>query len=438
MKQITNSIKYFLLITIFIVLWIPFGIKIATNEDFFPLKGDVTLPSDVTFDKEEWISGAYQQKKEEYLNACFGLRSLFVRVNNQIAFNFFKKAKANGVIIGKEDYLYEVGYINACYGKDYLGDDSITHSINRLKFISDTLNKLGKQLIVVFAPAKGSFFPEYIPDSFLPILEKTNYKTFSYKAKEAKLNVIDFNKWFLDNKNKSKYPLYPKQGVHWSTYGTALAADSLIKTIEKLRNIDAPNLVFNGVDMRQAEGVDYDVADGMNLLFHIKGFEVAYPRMQAVVDSGKTKPKVLVISDSFYWGMYNLGIANCFQGDHFWYYNKQVFPESNVKETFADDQDFASAINDHEVFVIMSTEPTIRKISWGFIERAEQFFKGTLYKKSPEEITNHNNKITELVKMIKADKKWLMDTKNRASQRNISLDSCLILEAMWQLDNSKK
>ena len=437
MKRLKDIIKHSLLFTIFIVLWTPFAIQYFSNEDFFPLKGAVTLPSDIVFSKKEWISAEYQQKKEEYLNSSFGFRSLFVRLNNQIAFNLFKKAKANGVVIGKENYLYEEGYINACYGKDYLGEDSISHTINRFKFISDTLNKLGKQLIVVFAPGKGSFFSEYIPDSYLPRSEKTNYKTFAAKAKENQSHLIDFNKWFLDNKSISKYPLYSKQGVHWSLYGTALAADSLIKTIEKLRNIDAPNLLIDGVDMKPAEGVDYDIADGMNLLFHIKGFDVAYPRMQFVLDSGKTKPKVLVVSDSYYWGMYNLGIANCFQNDHFWYYNKQVFPESSIQETLAENQDFGLAINNHEVFVIISTEPTIRKISWGFIERAELHFKGKDKVSEGVSMEIYNKKVKEFVEFIKKNKKWFTDTSKRAKERNISIDSCLILEAMWQIDNAK-
>lgn len=202
-----------------------------------PLKGTVNNPEDATFSKKDWIDGTYQEKKELYINSMFGFRSFCIRLNNQIAFNFFNKAKANGVIVGKENYLYEESYINAYTGKDFLGEDSISHTLNRLKFISDTLSRLNKQLIIVFAAGKASYFPEYIPDKYLPILEKTNYKSLSDGAKKLGLNVIDFNKWFVENKNKSKYPLYPLQGVHWSTYGTTLAADSLIRKIEFLRKL---------------------------------------------------------------------------------------------------------------------------------------------------------------------------------------------------------
>ncbi len=33
------------------------------------------------------------------------------------------------------------------------------------------------------------------------------------------INHIDFNSYFVQNKGKSKYPLYPQYGIHWSYCG---------------------------------------------------------------------------------------------------------------------------------------------------------------------------------------------------------------------------
>jgi hypothetical protein len=49
-----------------------------------PLKGAITLPVKDTFSISAWLDGNYQVKQEEYLNQTFGLRSLFIRINNQI------------------------------------------------------------------------------------------------------------------------------------------------------------------------------------------------------------------------------------------------------------------------------------------------------------------------------------------------------------------
>lgn len=436
--QGSETYKKLLLAGIFAMMFLPMIQEKLHLKKEYPLKGDIRLPENIEFDKEDWFSGYYQEEKEKYINSAFGFRNQFVKLNNQIAYNMFRKAKANGVIIGKETYLYEQSYINAYTGTDFLGKDSIDHTIGRLKFISDTLNKLGKQLLVVFAAGKASFYPEYIPDKYLPVRGPTNYQYMSDEAKKANLNVIDFNKWFVDNKHTSKYPLYPQHGVHWSTYGTALAADSLIRKIEDLRHIDAPELAFDGVVMEQPHDVDYDIADGMNLLFRFKSFDVAYPRMLPVNTNGKTRPKVLVISDSFYWGMYGLGIANCFQDDHFWYYNRQIFPESSSKELLVENVDLGEELAKHDVFVIMATEATLRKISWGFIENAELYYKGLASKNNAPVDAAYQKKVTDLVNYIRTDEKWFSDTKKRARERGVSLDSMLVLEARWNIDHQGK
>jgi len=434
----SGTYKTWLLAGIFAVMLIPMIQENLHLKKEHPLKGDIQLPENIEFDKEDWFSGYYQEEKEKYINTAFGFRNQFVKLNNQIAYSIFRKAKANGVIIGKETYLYEKSYIDAYTGTDFLGKDSIDHTIGRLKFISDTLSKLGKQLIVVFAAGKASFYPEYIPDKYLPVRGPTNYSYMSEEAKKAGLNVIDFNKWFIDNKHRSKYPLYPQHGVHWSTYGTALAADSLLRKIEELRHIDVPEFAFDGVSMEPPHDVDYDIADGMNLLFRFRSFDVAYPRMLPVKTEGKTRPKVLVISDSFYWGMYGLGIANCFENDHFWYYNRQVFPESSSKELLVENVDLGEALAKHDVFVIMATEATLRKISWGFIENAELYYKGLASKKEAPADMEYQNKVRDLVNYIRHDEKWFSDTKKRARERGVSLDSMLILEARWNIDHQGK
>jgi hypothetical protein len=435
MQQPSDILKKLLLAGTFAVMLIPMIQDNLHLKKVYALKGDVKVPGNIEFDKNDWFSGYYQEEKEKYLNSSFGFRNQFVKLNNQLAYSIFHKAKANGVIIGKETYLYEKSYIDAYTGTDFLGEDSINHTIKRLRFITDTMNKLGKQLIVVFAAGKASFYPEYIPDKYMPVRGKTNYKYMSDQAKAAGLNVIDFNKWFVDNKHTSKYPLYPQHGVHWSTYGTALAADSLIRTIEQLRGIDAPELKFNGVVMEQPHDVDYDIADGMNLLFRFKSFDVAYPNMLPVETKGKTRPKVLVISDSFYWGMYNLGIANCFENDHFWYYNKQVFPESATKELLVQDLDLGEELSKHEVFVIMATEATLRKISWEFIENVENYYKGRYKKKEAAVDTDYQNKVNGMINYIRNNEEWFNDAKKRAREKGISIDSMLVLEAKWQIDH---
>lgn len=376
MSKDKNIFKKGLLLVAFIALSSPILHNFINIPQFESLKGDVVIPEQVAFSLNKWSTGEYQEGKDNYNNSIFSIRPILIRLNNEFYFRVFKMSRANGVVVGKKNYLYEENYIKAYNGTDFIGEDSLRKTLHKLKFISDTLHKLNKQLIIVFAAGKASFFPEFIPDNYLPAKEKTNYKFLSVTAKKMNLNVIDFNQWFMNNKHKSKYPLYPQFGIHWSAYGSTLAADSIIRYIEEKRSIDAPNFGYDGFDFKQPFETDYDIADGMNLFFNLKSFQMAYPKLK--LKKGETKPKVLMIADSYYWEMYGKGISNCFQDDHFWYYNQLVYPQSNTKETYTNDLDFKSEIDNHEVIIIMATEASLKYIGWGFIEKADLFFKGKL------------------------------------------------------------
>ena len=431
MSTFSNIVKKSILLVILSTLFLP-----ILQSKFHPiqleaLKGDVVIPSDPGIQDTSWFSGNFQEKQDVYLNSSFGFRSWCVRLNSQLAFWFFNKAKANGVIIGKDNYLFEKNYITAYTGKDFIGKDNISKIINRITFISDTLTKLNKQLIVILAPGKASFYPEYIPPIYGSATAATNYKFLAKGLSESAINYIDFNKWFIQQKQVSKYPMYPKYGIHWSIYGSVLAGDSIIKKIEYLRKIDVPNLIYNNIDLKQPNDMDYDVANGMNLLFRLPSFDMAYPKITSEVDTAKTKPSVVVISDSFYWSLYSNGISNSFKNDHFWYYNKQVYPESATNEVLTENLDYKNEIEKHDVFIVMATEANLSRIGWGFFEDMEHYFKGDNY-------VQDRKKRKELKRSILGDKNWMKDIEVKANKKGISIDSMINLDVLWIINQQSK
>jgi hypothetical protein len=447
------KIQIAILLLIFLILIIPF-IQVTFNIiKLTDLKGAISKPEKVNISVRDWFSGDYQKKEEKYLNESFGFRSLFIRINNQLAFSLFHKAIANGVIIGKKNYLFEENYIKAYYGTDFIGVDSITHRMSRLKFIQDTLSRLNKNLILVFAAGKGSFYPEYFPEQYKTTKGVTNYETHVGLAKKMGLNYIDFNEYFLENKEKSKNPLYPQYGIHWSNYGMCFVADSMIRYIEKLRGIDMPNLYWDEIKFsNRPKEDDYDIANGMNLMFKLRSFKMAYPVIHFQSDSGKTRPSVLVISDSFYWGMFNFGISNVFSNSHFWFYNKQIYPDSFNSPLETSQVNLKEEIARYDVIIILGTEATLPGFGWGFIENTYNFFKGLktysgqCEQRNPEYVINDettievkiHRKVIELRNCLKTDKKWMEQIEKKAVLNKISVDSMIVLDAIWLIQNENK
>jgi hypothetical protein len=339
-----------------------------------PLEGAVTVSETNYFSIKEWFSAEYQEKKETHLNESFGFRNSFVRINNQLAYSLFNQAKANGVIIGKENYLYEENYIKAYLGLDYIGDSLSEDRFRKLAFIKDTLNQLNKDLILVFAAGKGSFYPEYFPENYSEKIGVTNYEKHIQLANQKKLDFIDFNAYFLKNKSASKYLLYPKYGIHWSQYGMCLAADSILKTIEQKRKIDLPSLFWTDYSFSEAFDTDYDIAAGMNLFFRLKTEQMAYPKIHFEDEKGKTKPRTIMISDSFYWGMFNFGLSSAFTNHQFWYYNQAIYPESYTAPLTTSDLNLKKVIANQDVILIMGTEATLPEFGWGIIDQLYDLF----------------------------------------------------------------
>ena len=374
-----KSLRYILFAGILLVMLIPmleYNLQLTKPLSMVDLSGAIVSAEDTVFSIDGWLSGKFQNKNEKYLNEKFGFRTFCVRLNNEIAFDLFEKTKARGVEVGREKYLYEKEYIEAYLGKDFLGEDKINLQLQKLKFVQDTLHKVGKSLVLIFAPGKASFYPEYFPEKYDTVKKgKTNYEVFTRRSFDIGIKFIDFNKYFIENRGESPYLLYPKHGIHWSLYGACLAADSLIKYFERERKIDIPELYWNEIKVEQARDMDYDLGGGLNLLIQFQRDQMGYPVTLVGTNKNKTKPRLLVVSDSFYHGLLQQKFAQCFSNEQFWYYNQEVLVEGekgNHRKTAS--MDLNNEITNHDVFILMSTERNLSNLGWGYIERMYDYF----------------------------------------------------------------
>ncbi len=439
-----RKINIILITVISLFLMVPFVFLFTGVNKKIPLKGDVVLNNNPGFSFKGWTEGSFQEKFEKYINDNIGFRPWYVRVRNQVAFSLYGRLNAAYVIWGKEDYLYEINYIRAYNGDDFVGEDTISYKTARIKLLQDSLQQSGKTLIVCFAPGKGSFYAEYFPDEYRkPKTDKTNYHLYKKHFDATGVNYIDFNRWFLQMKDTTRYILYPRYGIHWSHYGMLLATDSLISYIENLRNEDLPDLQIKNFKLtKKLNHSDYDIADGLNVVFKLPVDEMCYPEISWEDSSGKQKPRVVVISDSFYWSMYGTGVSkNSFSEGGFWYYNKQVYPESFNGEFTVDQMNHREAINKTDVFVIMATEATLPGFPWGFTENSLRAFELGYTENFENTVmaeVRYQEELQRHISVIRNDENWMKVIKKKAEENGISVDSMLVLDAKWVMENSEK
>ena len=378
-----------------------------------PLEGIKELAHKPTLNIKNISNGTYQDSLDKYFNQNMGFRPCLIRMLNQINFSLFHITKAPGVVVGKNGMLFIESYINNYIGINFVGKIKADETIRKIKQLQDSLKKMGTDLIITFAPGKASYYKEYIPDNYLSIKkDTTNYNYYSTGFIKHDINFIDFNHYFRKYETSSMYPIYPEYGAHWTSYGSALAIDSIIKYIEYKRGIDMPDFNFSQVVFRDSLNErDYDIGVLLNLSKTLPHQPMPYPKYKYTDSPNKTKPDVLIVGDSYWWCMVGEDIpAHIFKNDEYWFYNREIY-KHNVKSSEVGSVNFAQEISKRDVIIIMATEATFDLFPYRFVEKGYNIF-----------CLNNNEKQAIIRNNINNTPDWKKSIIDKAKQNKISIE----------------
>ena len=432
----SNKLHTFLFVVVIAALFLPLIQMVKPFVEVGPLFGSIVPTAKDSLTLEAWFDGTYQENRNKYINEQFGFRNTAVRLHNQIAFSLFGKAKANGVIIGKEDYLYEIKYINAYRGAEEINQSELDSNLFMLKAIQSKLKEKGVELIVVMNPGKASFYSEFIPDEFPIVSNRSYYSEYQIGLESQGIQHIDFGKWFREMKGKTPAPLFPKTGIHWSQYGATLAADSLVNYCMKLFGKNMNEFVWdkNNLPLQTTmESVDDDIGLGMNLYLPIDVLPMAYPRVsvKVKVDSANKgiQPKVAVISDSYFFNLMQLPWApNIFESLNFYFYNKQLHKRPEGTMTNSDPLSQMKEIEKSNVVFVMATECNMDKLGWGFISSAYKYFV------LGEKFDSFEFRVQKFKNNILSDEAWIKAIAEKAKQNKVPLDTMIMRDARYMAE----
>jgi hypothetical protein len=132
------------------------------------------------------LTGDYQKKFESYFAFNLGLRKAAVRSASQI--KYWLGVQRSEVIVGKDNELMGKECIDAFYGRDFLGEDSIHRVVTSIHRFQQQLNEHGVKFFMVIAPNKSRLYPDKIPDEFKGNANaSTNYDLFRAQLKQARV-----------------------------------------------------------------------------------------------------------------------------------------------------------------------------------------------------------------------------------------------------------
>ena len=336
--MLQNKYQIYLLITVFIVIItfpvINAQIKIIEDIESSENREMVSFPT---------IDFSYLDKFPSDFNAYysdnFSLRSLLIQWHTIFTLDLFEKSPIpDKLIIGKNDWLFLAGNeLDPYRGKNNLTNAELEKFKTEFEYRKDYLEKRGCKFYVLVAPIKGAIYSELMPDNAFRIYEKSwGEQLINYLEKNSDINTINLYDKFKSLKQQTEHPLYYKLDNHWNAIGAYYGASEFLNSVHK----DFPAVHSTPISEYYITKKDLNKGNILDMLSGIGHLKNRYKDTMFVMEPKKgtvatidkpvgyaciegfpycyeyelnysiknspdtTKPKLLIISDSFGGGFF--------------------------------------------------------------------------------------------------------------------------------------
>lgn len=296
------------------------------------------------FTMKDYSDREYQNNLENYSKRNFGFREWAIRCYNQYLWDFYGKTSVLDISVGNDGWLYEPWFVDDYYQSrmyKYTDDPEVMKEkyrteAYRLFKIQKILEEFGVTLFVMIEPGKDRVYPEHLPngDKYTQPMGVKAADYYPYLFDSLGVNYVNFSKYFVEQKGKVDYPLFPQTGTHWSNIASVYAADSLFRYMEHIGKKNIHNISIGPAYYDKTRKPDDDLEKMMNLIREIPKVPNMYADVSVVEDTSAVKPRLITIGDSFFWNIANeVPLDSIFSECQYWYYNSTIYFNPNFTST---------------------------------------------------------------------------------------------------------
>lgn len=224
-------------------------------------------------------SGRFQADFEAWLEQQLSLKAAMVRTDNTLNWRLFHDISAHTgipIVVGKENTLFEMNYINNHNGVSELKGDppprspySVAEQTRLVARAARAFRALDIDFMVLFYPVKTAIWSHRVDPSYVlpggPERADEGYRELLAGLRAAKVPVVDgaaeFSKLFAQD---PAWPLYNRGGTHWTDLGACQVAKLVVGKL-RLANPRKSKLRCRRGREHLASGGDTDLAQLINV-----------------------------------------------------------------------------------------------------------------------------------------------------------------------------
>ncbi len=368
-----------------LVVLLLLGLWLQTFWHLFPesqLHGVTLNAPKPDFSVALWFNGNFQVMFEDWFSENIGFRSFWIRTYNQLNFSIFRqvsssKIGADNVVLGKENWLYTREYLWAYSAPVPLSTQAGNKNVENLRELQEVLDRRNITLLTIISPNKATVYPEYVPWPYQTSSKEMTYNKVVPLLEEYGIRYIDGYKLFSAIKPDAPYPLFPKGGIHWNSYGAFLVFREIIKTLNPLLDKALPIPEYESVTLAPPRKPDNDLTDLINIWTPERiDAPCPYPRIIPQPLPPEKQPKILIVGDSFVWHLTNLFAEQkiCSNIDLLYYYKRYFsYPdyEQNTVPFDPEKADWGALMLEKDIIILEINQAFLHnEIGFGFVEDA--------------------------------------------------------------------
>ena len=448
MKKVWVKYDLLLFVLLMVILFVPI---LQEWTGIFPVKpmNGVFVPTpkpEPTF--ENYKTNTYQTQIDKYTSENFGLREPIIRLYNQYLWDVYRKTPVSKeqIVFGKDGWFYEPGSVSDHEQRlfRYFAADStqmatmLSKEAQKLLHLQQVLETHGVHLFVCLVPAKDLICPEHLPENYDTTYQgspKISARFFNEEEfTRLGINHLNLEQWFLQMKDSADFALFPKTGMHWSKYAALLSADTLIRYMEHLGDINMKNLVIGPREYSEARRPDDDLEKLLNLMRPVRKPKYCYADCTTDGDTTATKSKMIVIGDSFWWTIAEqIPLKEVFSRAPYWYYNSTVYYDDRYNSV--DEFDLAEELLSSDFVVLCYCATQQYRMNDGFTQKALK----ALGVKGSDAIMDSTDfierEIQRTIGDILASPKSMESIREKAKQNNKTVEQAVRDDAKWVVNH---